>query len=264
MGTNRVAIITGAGQGIGRGIAIELARHGLDIAGVDIVFDPSNRQKGLFEVKGRVEELGRKFLPIQADIADLDSHQRIVDEVTARFGRIDVLVNNAGVAPKVRLDVLETTPESYDRVMSINARGTFFLTQRVAKQMIEQAERSPAREPSYIVFISSVSAYVSSPSRAEYCISKAAVSMAARVFADRLAKHGINVYEVRPGIIHTDMTAVVKEKYDKLIAEGLVPQGRWGFPEDVGKAVAALVTGFFDYSTGMIFEVSGGMNIQRL
>jgi NAD(P)-dependent dehydrogenase (short-subunit alcohol dehydrogenase family) len=264
MGTNRVAIITGAGQGIGRGIAIELARHGLDIAGVDIVFDPGNRQKGLFEVKGRVEELGRKFLPIQADIADLDSHQRIVDEVMARFGRIDVLVNNAGVAPKVRLDVLETTPESYDRVMSINARGTFFLTQRVAKHMIEQAERSPAREPSYIVFISSVSAYVSSPSRAEYCISKAAVSMAARVFADRLAKHGINVYEVRPGIIQTDMTAVVKEKYDKLIAEGLVPQGRWGFPEDVGKAVAALVTGFFDYSTGMIFEVSGGMNIQRL
>ena len=263
MGENPVALVTGAGQGIGRGIAIELARHRYNIAGADIVFQPENREKGLFEVKERVEELGREFLPVRADISDLGSHESLVQEVVSTFGSIDVLVNNAGVAPLKRMDVLETTPESYDRVMSINARGTFFLTQKVARKMIELGARSPERRRS-VVFISSISSYVSSPSRAEYCMSKAAVSMAARVFADRLSEFGINVYEVRPGIIRTDMTAVVKEKYDRLIAEGLVPQKRWGYPEDVGRAVAALVTGYFDYSTGLIVEVSGGMNIMRL
>ncbi len=263
-GKRQTALVTGAGRGIGRGIALELARHGFDIAGVDVVYEPDNRKKGLFEVQDRVQELGRDFLPIRGDISALESHRALLDAVLERFGRVDVLVNNAGVAPQVRLDVLDTTPESYDRVMSINARGTFFLTQVVARQMVKQVSEDPQRQRPRIVFISSISAYVSSPSRAEYCISKAAVSMAARVFADRLAEYGINVYEVRPGIIQTDMTAVVKEKYDRLIAEGLVPQRRWGFPEDVGKAVAALVTGYFDYSTGLVVEVSGGMNIVRL
>jgi len=259
----KVALVTGAGRGIGRGIVLELVKNGYDAVGVDIVFEPGNREKGLFEVKERVEELGATFLPIQADISSMDDHDKILERTLEKFGKIDLLVNNAGVAPLKRLDILETTPESYDRLMSINARGPFFLTQKIASQMIKQVRQNPEEKPS-IIFISSISAYVSSPSRAEYCISKAAVSMAAKIFADRLAEYGINVYEVRPGVIKTDMTAVVQEKYDKLISEGLVPQKRWGYPDDVGKAIVGLAKGYFDYSTGLIVEVSGGMNIQRL
>ena len=263
MSERRVALVTGAGQGIGRGIVLELARQGHDVVGLDVVFDPENHEKGLFEVKDRVEELGRWFVPVQGDVSDVDSHEALLNRILDEVGHLDVLVNNAGVAPKVRLDILETTPESYDRVMAINTRGAFFLTQKVARHMVQRAESNPKLRQ-YIVFITSVSAYVSSPSRAEYCASKAALSMIARTYADRLASHRINVYEIRPGIIRTDMTAVVKEKYDRLISEGLVPQRRWGFPEDVGKAVAGLVSGQFDYSTGAILEVSGGMNIPRL
>lgn len=263
MSDKNVALVTGAGQGIGRGICLELAINGFDIAGVDQLADPSNKQKGLFEVKQKVEELGRKFLPVRSDVSDLDGHKAILHKTLDMFGRIDVLVNNAGVAPEERRDVLETTPASYDRVLSINARGAFFLTQRIAKHMIQQVAEDVNRKSS-IIFISSISVYVSSPSRSEYCISKAALSAAARIFADRLARQGINVYEVRPGIIQTDMTAPVKEKYDKLIAEGLIPQKRWGYPKDVAKAVVALARGDFAYSTGLVVEVSGGMNIQHI
>jgi 3-oxoacyl-[acyl-carrier protein] reductase len=258
-----VALITGAGRGIGRGIALELANSGFDIAGVDIVFEPDNKKSGLFEVKDQVDKLGADFLPLQGDISVLDDHEKTFHEALGHFGRLDVLVNNAGVAPLTRQDILETTPESYDRLIQINARGTFFFTQRAARLMIQQVKESPGPKPA-IIFITSISASVSSPSRAEYCISKAAMSMTAALFADRLAESGINVYEVRPGIIQTDMTAPVREKYDKLIAEGLVPQRRWGYPEDVGKAVVALAKGFFPFSTGLILEVSGGMNIRRL
>lgn len=257
------ALVTGAGRGIGRGIAIELAKNGFAVAGNDIVFEPENERAGLFEVKKRIEEFNGVFLPIGGDIASLDDHQKILKQVLAKFKRIDLLVNNAGIAPEKRLDVLETTVESFDRVLAVNMRGTFFLTQKVASQMAKQVGQGSSVKPC-IIFISSISADVSSPSRAEYCISKAAVSQAARIFADRLAEYGINVYEVRPGIIKTEMTAPVKEKYDRLIAEGLVPQKRWGFPEDVAKAVVALAKGYFEYSTGMIVEVSGGMNIRRL
>lgn len=263
MNEKKVALVTGAGRGIGRGIVIELVKNGFDVAGVDIVFEPDNKQKGLFEVKEQVGKLGGKFLPIQADISSLDDHKKIIEKTIEKFGKIDLLVNNAGVAPKKRLDILETTPESYDRLMSINARGPFFLTQSIANQMITQVKDNPKNKTS-VIFISSISAYVSSPSRAEYCLSKSVVSMASKIYADRLSEFGINVYEIRPGIIQTDMTAVVKEKYDKLIAEGLVPQKRWGFPEDIGSAVVGLVSGNFNYSTGLVVEVSGGMNIQRL
>jgi len=258
-----VALVTGAGQGIGRSIAIELAREGFNIAGFDILHDPKNKKKGLFEVKGRVERLGRRFLPVRLDIASIAGHDRAVETALEEFGRIDVLVNNAGVAPEKRLDILETTPESYDRVMGINARGTFFLTQNVARRMAARISGEDAAPPS-IIFITSISAAVSSPSRPEYCISKAAASMAAMLFTHALAPCGIAVYEVRPGIIATDMTAPVKAKYDRLIAGGLVPQGRWGLPEDVGRAVAALACGAFGFSTGAVIEVSGGMNIRRL
>ncbi|MGA2534101.1 MAG: 3-ketoacyl-ACP reductase [Candidatus Aminicenantales bacterium] len=258
-----VAVITGAGQGIGRGIALELARKGFDIAGLEIRWDPKNRRKGLFEVKAQVERLGRRFLPVQCDVAAISEHDRAIEAVLAKFGRIDVLVNNAGVAPGKRLDLLETTAGSYDRVMGVNARGPFFLTQNVARRMIARTSGDDAVKPS-IIFITSISAVVSSPTRAEYCLSKATLSMAATLFAHALAPHGVAVYEVRPGIIATDMTAPVKARYDRMIAGGLVPQGRWGLPEDVGKAVAALASGAFGFSTGAVIEVSGGMNIRRL
>jgi NAD(P)-dependent dehydrogenase (short-subunit alcohol dehydrogenase family) len=262
IGEKPVALITGAGRGIGRGIALELAQEGFDIAGCDIVFEPENKKSGLFEVQQKVQMSGVEFFPVKGDVALLDGHGKILHEVLKKFNRIDILVNNAGVAPKVRTDILEATPESFDRVLDVNVRGTFFLTQKVAGEMIRQLKDNPDAKHA-IIFISSVSAAISSTMRAEYCISKAALSMAAKTFADRLAEFGINVYEIRPGIIQTDMTAPVRERYDKLIAEGLVLQKRWGFPADVGKAVAALAKGYFAYSTGLVLEVSGGMNIQR-
>jgi NAD(P)-dependent dehydrogenase (short-subunit alcohol dehydrogenase family) len=263
MEDKRVVLITGAGRGIGRGISISCAEAGFDIAGVDILYDPTDKDSGLFEVQKKTKEYGVSFLPVRGDISALDDHERILKEVLGVYGRIDVLINNAGVAPEKRIDVLETTPESYDRVMAVNTRGAFFFTQRVAAKMIEYKKRKSRQKPC-IIFISSFSAEVSSPSRAEYCISKAALSQAAQIFADRLAEFAINVYELRPGIIHTEMTAPVREKYDKLIAKGLVPQKRWGFPEDVGKAVVALAKGYFEYATGLILELSGGMNIRHL
>jgi 3-oxoacyl-[acyl-carrier protein] reductase len=258
-----VAFITGASRGIGRGVAIELARQGYDIAGNSRAVDSADAERGIFEVKKRVEELGAELLPVRGDVSRLEDHPRMLAEVLEKFGHVDLLVNNAGVAPEKRLDVLDATPESFDRVLSINLRGPFFLSQLIARKMIEQVTKDPSRKPA-IVFITSVSAHLSSPSRADYCISKSGLSMAAAVFADRLSEYGINVYEVRPGIIKTDMTAPVQGKYDDLINEGLVPQKRWGLPEDVGKAVAALARGCFEYSTGLVVEVSGGMNIRRL
>ncbi|MFH1941894.1 MAG: 3-ketoacyl-ACP reductase [bacterium] len=258
-----VALITGAGRGIGRGIAIELAENGFDIVGNDVQYNPEDRKTGLFEVKDRVVEAGCAFLPVQGDISDLSAHENMLKQAIAKFGKINVLVNNAGVAPEKRADILEASPESYDRVLSINARSAFFLTQRIARHMIDQVQQNPEKKPC-IVFISSISATVSSTTRAEYCISKAALSQTAALFADRLSEYGINVYEIRPGIIKTDMTAPVQEKYDKLISEGLVPQKRWGYPEDIGKAVVALAKGYFNYATGLVLEISGGMNIRRL
>ncbi len=248
MNGRSTALVTGAANGIGRSIAIELAHAGYNVAAVDI--DP-------------VEDMRGDFFPIQADISSLEDHKKIVELTLSKFGKIDVLVNNAGIAPDSRLDILDTTPESYDRVLSVNSRGAFFLTQRLAPVMIDQVQKHGDYGPC-IIFISSISADVSSPSRAEYCISKAALSQISRIFADRLSEFNINVYEVRPGIIQTRMTAAVKEKYDRKIAEGLIPQMRWGQPEDVARAVVSLAQGSFSYSTGMVVEVSGGMNIRRL
>jgi len=258
-----VAFITGASRGIGRGIAIELAKNGYDLAGNSRVFEPLNTESGIFEVKRRTEELGADFLPVQGDVSCIEDHVVMLGQILEKYGRVDLLVNNAGVAPETRLDILETTPESFDRVLSVNLRGSFFLTQRVARQMIAQIKDNPETRP-MIIFITSISAYISSSSRADYCISKAGLSMAATIFADKLSEYGINVYEVRPGIIKTDMTKAVEEKYDKLIGEGLIPQQRWGLTEDVGKAVVSLASGSFQYSTGLVIEVSGGMNIRRL
>jgi NAD(P)-dependent dehydrogenase (short-subunit alcohol dehydrogenase family) len=216
----------------------------------------------LAETQARCEDAGAAFLPAPADIADLAAHESLLNSALDRFGRLDLLVNNAGIGPPERLDYLETTPESFDRVIAVNLRGAFFLTQRVARHLVEQVDRGRAIRPA-IVFITSISADTSSPTRTEYGVSKAGLSQLARVCAHRLAP-GIAVYEVRPGLTATDMTAPVKERYDAMIAAGVVPQERWGQPEDVGRAVAALARGDFAYSSGGVFEVSGGMNIKRL
>lgn len=259
----RVALVTGAARGIGRGITLELARVGFDVAIDDIGIDPSDLAQGAYEVKAAVEQLGRRAAVIEADVSQGDDRQRLVAQASQELGGIDLLVNNAGVAPKQRVDVLQSTQESYDRVMNINLRGPFFLTQLVANQMIHR-RRQGCKSPMAVVFISSISAYTSSTSRAEYCISKAGLSMVRALYADRLAEHDIGVYEVRPGIILTPMTQAVKDKYDKLIAEGLLPQKRWGQPDDVGKAVAAIALGYLNYSTGQVIEVGGGFGLRRL
>jgi 3-oxoacyl-[acyl-carrier protein] reductase len=258
-----VALITGASRGIGRAIALALAAEGFDIAGTARPRGNTPGPGALEKVGSLIASRGRRWLAIEADVADVGSHGIVMAQVDRAFGRLDLFVSNAGVAPERRMDVLETTPESFDRVMGTNLRGAFFLAQQAARYMMERRSAVPGCHPR-LIFIGSVSADASSPSRAEYCISKAGLSMAARVLADRLAADSIPVFEVRPGIIRTDMTAPVHDRYDAAIAGGLVPQRRWGEPEDVAKAVAALARGNFDYSTGLVVHVGGGMNIPRL
>jgi 3-oxoacyl-[acyl-carrier protein] reductase len=255
---SKVALITGAGRGIGLGIARALAAEDCDIVVGDI--HPEEVVAGALD---ELRDLGAEVLYCIADVSDAEARARMLDQIRAKFGRLDVLVNNAGVAPKVRADILEATEESYGWVMSINLKGPYFLTQAVANWMIEQQQEDEGFE-GCIVNISSISATVASPSRGEYCISKAGVSMATKLWAARLGEFGIPVYEIRPGVIRTPMTEAVKEKYDRLIEDGLTIQPRWGFPEDVGKAVAMLVRGDLPYSTGQVIMVDGGMMVQRL
>ncbi|MCA9237728.1 MAG: 3-ketoacyl-ACP reductase [Planctomycetales bacterium] len=253
-----VALVTGGSRGIGLGIARSLAQSGFDLA--------INGRRPADDVAAAVEELsglGAEVAYVPADIASVDDHQRLVDALRERFGRLDVLVNNAGVAPSVRADVLEAEPDSFDRLISINLRGPYFLTQRVARWMIEQRQADPGMAAA-IINVSSISATVASVNRGDYCISKAGVAMATRLWAARLAEFGINVFEVRPGIIRTDMTAGVTEKYDRLIADGLTLEPRWGEPDDVGKAVATLARGDLSYATGAVLVVDGGMTLPRL
>ncbi len=258
MGQKKVALVTGAARGIGNGIALQLAKDGYSIAIMDVL-----KQEDVAENITPIEETGMEVLYLRGDITSAESRDAVVGETMAKFGRIDVLVNNAGVAPRVRMDILETTEESYDFVMNINLKGTFFLTQAVANKMIELTGKVDDYRPK-VVNIASMSSYVSSVSRGEYCISKAGVSMVTKLFADRLAEYGINVYEIRPGIILTPMTEVVKGKYDKLIAEGLTPIKRWGYPEDIANAVSAFCSDKFSFSTGEVVNVDGGFHIQRL
>jgi 3-oxoacyl-[acyl-carrier protein] reductase len=255
---SKVALITGAGRGIGLGIAKALAAEGCDIVVGDI-----HSEEVVAEALGELRDLGAEVLYCIADVSDPEARAGMLDAIRAKFGRLNVLVNNAGVAPKVRADILEATEESYDWVMGINLKGPYFLTQAVANWMIEQQKEDESFQ-GCIVNISSISATVASPSRGEYCISKAGVSMATQLWASRLGEFGIPVYEIRPGVIRTPMTEAVKEKYDRLIEDGLTIQPRWGFPEDVGKAVAMLVRGDLPYSTGQVIMVDGGMMVQRL
>jgi NAD(P)-dependent dehydrogenase (short-subunit alcohol dehydrogenase family) len=254
-----VAVITGASRGIGRSVAIALADKGFDIAAIARSVD----SEGMEILGPEIEKRGAQFFPIGLDISCTKCHKEVVSNILERYGRIDFLVNNAGVAPLQRNDLLEMTEESYDRVLNINLKGPVFFAQKIAREMIWLKDQLTPYKP-VIVFITSVSAVLSSVNRAEYCVSKAGLSMASTIFADRLSKEGILVCEVRPGIIQTDMTIKVKDRYNKMIKEGFVPQNRWGFPDDIGKAVASIARGDWDFSTGMIFEISGGLNIHKL
>ena len=250
-----VAMVTGSARGIGAAIAAQLAGEGLDLALLDVL-DCAATTKA-------VKQAGRDALALAADVTSPADRAEALAAVESRFGRLDVLVNNAGVAPEARADILEATEASYDRVMDVNLKGPYFLTQAVAGWMIRQREDRPDGWMC-IVNISSMSAYTASPSRGEYCISKAGVSMATKLWAARLAEHSIGVYEIRPGIVATDMTAGVKDKYDKLIAEGLTPIRRWGRPADVAAAVAACARGDLKFSTGEVINVDGGLHLRRL
>ena len=248
----KVALVTGGARGIGFGIAKQLAGDNFDIA----VFGT----RAIEEVReniNQLESLGSDTLYIRGNIANPSECTACVEKVMEKYGKIDVLVNNSGVAPKERADILNTTEESLDYVFGINIKGTFFMSQAVARQMVKQSS-------GILINISSISAYTSSVNRPEYCISKSAISMMTTLFADRLAAHGINVYEVRPGIIKTDMTASVTGKYDGLIAEGVFPISRWGYPEDVAKAVSVLASGMLLYSTGEVINVDGGFHLRSI
>ena len=264
---NAVALITGGSRGIGRGIALELAKLGWDL----VINYASNHPAAKESAHACQESAQAKDRTIraeifQADIGETDDRHNLVEFVRARFARLDLLVNNAGIAPPVRADILEASEESFDRVFKVNVKGPYFLTQTVARWMIEQtgAGLHPAAVKRKIINISSLSAYTVSTNRGDYCLAKAALSMLTPLYAARLAEHGINVYEIRPGIIATDMTKPVKEKYERLISEGLTPIRRWGTPEDVGRAVAAIAQDLLPFSTGEVINVDGGFHIRRL
>lgn len=258
-----VALVTGGTRGIGFGCAEALAREGWNLALCGVRAEPEVR-----EVLARLRGLGPEVHYIEADIGDDGSPALLVEGVRSRFGRLDLLVNNAGVAPRERKDILEASADSFDRVLRINLRGPYFLTQAAARFMMEGragAASAAASVPGKcIIFITSMSAGVVSTNRGEYCVSKAGLSMASQLWSARLADEGISVFEVRPGIIHTDMTAGVTEKYDRLIGQGLTLQKRWGTPADVGRAVAMLARGDLPYSTGQVILVDGGLTVQRL
>lgn len=254
----RVALVTGASRGIGRGIALALAQSGWAV-----VINYRGQAEAAQATAQDVSAAGGRSLVVQADIGQAEDRTRLIAAPLETFGRLDLLVNNAGMAPRKRMDILETTEASYDEVMAVNLKGPFFLTQAAANAMVQLVHAGAVERP-LIVNIGSMSAYTSSPNRAEYCLSKAGVGMMTALFADRLAEFGIHVYEVRPGIIATDMTSVVKERYDRLIGEGLTPIRRWGEPDDIGRAVVALAEGYFPFSTGEVINVDGGFHMRRL
>jgi NAD(P)-dependent dehydrogenase (short-subunit alcohol dehydrogenase family) len=254
----RVALVTGGTRGIGFGIASALAADGwsLAVCGVRTQAEAAEALAGLGAARGDV-------LYVRCDVARAGDRQRLLDAVVERFGGLDALVNNAGRAPRARADLLDATEESFEELLRTNLQGPYFLTQRAAPLLVARARSGPPATPA-IVFVTSVSAEMASVNRGDYCVSKAGLAMAARLFSARLAADGVAVYEVRPGIVATDMTAAVKDAYDRRIAAGLVPAGRWGQPADVGRAVAALLRGDVPYATGTVIHVDGGLAIPRL
>jgi len=254
--TRPVALVTGARRGIGRACAEALAASGFDIAATDIVVDAAAD-----EARRAIEAKGAAVMFSEHDVAAIATHGALIASVVQRFGRLDCLVNNAGRGAVVRGDLLDLSAENFDAVMNVNLRGTLFFTQAVARQMLAASETQRVRS---IITITSASAEMVSPERADYCVSKAGLSMAMKAFALRLATENIGVFEVRPGIIRTDMTAGVSAKYDKAIADGLTPMRRWGEPEDVASCVAALASGAFQFATGSIIRADGGLSLPKL
>lgn len=279
---NPVALITGASRGIGRGVALALAPLGYDLVINYAGNEPAARQTAA-DCLAAAASAGKSIraVPCRADISLAADRAALLACTRADLGRLDLLVNNAGVAPSVRADLLEATEESFDRLIAINVKGPYFLTQAAARWMIEQTTAAPAvsgpqrpsssppQAPGYpprpkIITISSISAYTASTNRGDYCVSKAALTMLTPLFAARLAPHRIQVFEIRPGLIATDMTSPVQAKYDRLIADGLTPIARWGTPADVGQAVAAIALDLFPFSTGEVLNVDGGFHLRRL
>jgi 3-oxoacyl-[acyl-carrier protein] reductase len=251
----RAVLVTGGRRGIGRGIALAFAAGGYDVVINDIVND-----EALAETRHQAAAFGASLEFVEADIADMGAHPKLVRRAFDAFGGIDVLVNNAGISVRKRGDMLDVSPESFDELMAVNLRGPFFLTQTIARRWL--AEGRASRKA--IINISSANATMVSLNRAEYCIAKTGVAMMTKLYAARLAEAGIGVFEIRPGIIRTDMTAVAKDRYDGAIADGISPIKRWGEPEDIGAAAVALASGAFQFSTGDAINVDGGLHIQRL
>lgn len=259
MAEKRIALVTGGSRGIGFGCSLALARQGFDL-----VVAGRRPESDCADALAALRQAGADVAYAICDVASAADRAALLETVRKTFGRLNVLVNNAGIAPRQRADILEASEASFDEVINTNLRGPYFLTQAAARWMIEQRQTAGDAFSGCIVNVSSISATVASTSRGEYCLSKAGVSMATQLWAVRLAEFGINVYEIRPGVIATDMTAGVKAKYDEVIANGGIPLRRWGFPEDVGKAVAAVASGALPYSTGQVIMVDGGMTLQQL
>ncbi len=255
----KIALVTGSRRGIGLGIVRALGKEGYFPIVSDII-SAHEAQSVLDELKAE----GIDAAYIKCDISKTEDRKAVFSEINESYGRIDLLVNNAGVAPRVRLDILETTEESFDFLMNVNLRGTFFMCQEAANLMIAMQERGLEDYSPRIVNISSMSVYTASTSRGEYCISKAGIAMVTMLFADKLAENGIPVFEVRPGIIDTDMVTTVHEKYEKLISEGVTPIRRFGLPSDVANCVLAAASGLLDFSTGQVLNADGGFHIRRI
>jgi 3-oxoacyl-[acyl-carrier protein] reductase len=259
-----VALVTGASRGLGRGIAEVLARDGLSVA-VHYASNKGAADETVASCRKVARRPEQKFITVGGNVGVAADRARIVAETLAGLGRIDALVNNAGIAPRVRADITSATEEIFDEVIAVNLKGPYFLSQEVVKHWLGPARGDARLAGGFkLIFVSSISAYLTSLNRGEYCISKAGLAMVTKLWAARLATDGVQVFELRPGIMATDMTAGVKDKYDKMIAEGLVPQKRWGTGEDVGLAVSALLKGAFPFSTGDVINVDGGIHLQRL
>jgi 3-oxoacyl-[acyl-carrier protein] reductase len=258
-----VALVTGASRGLGRGIAETLARDGLSVA-VHYASNAKAAEETVAACRRLALDPGQRFITVGGNVGLAADRARIVEETLAQLSRIDALVNNAGMAPRVRADIVEASEESFDEVIAVNLKGPYFLSQAVVKHWLSRKGEAPLPGGFKLIIVSSISAYLASINRGEYCISKAGLGMVTKLWASRLATEGVQVFELRPGIMATDMTAGVKDKYDKLIAEGLVPQKRWGQGADVGLAVSALLKGYFPFSTGDIINVDGGIHLQRL
>jgi NAD(P)-dependent dehydrogenase (short-subunit alcohol dehydrogenase family) len=258
-----VAIVTGGSRGLGRGIALRLAELGFSVV-LNYARNAAAAAETVDLCRSRQSQLDQRFVPFQADMAMQDQRLRLIEQTLDALGRIDVLVNNAGIGPQVRADVTDTTLESFNYVLRVNLEAPFFLTQAVVRYWLGRQPEAILPHGFSVVNISSISADTASLNRGEYCISKAGLAMVTQLWAVRLASSRIHVFELRPGIMATEMTGGVKEKYDRMMGEGLVPQNRWGQPDDVGKAVAALVSGAFPYSTGGVIYLDGGMHLRRL